>query len=232
MPEEKQIIKIQPIPVPPELIQKFNQEIEVLKKKAEGVIVADEDSYGNANGQLVYVKGQFKAIDKIFGDPKRAIYNEYKKWISVISDFEKKLKAVEKILSGKIGPYIIKKQEEEEKARQAIIKKQEEERLRDAEAMAEMGEDEEAEKILDKKIRVSSKDVPKMDRGGTFVQKRWYAEVTNKMDLIKAVANGDVPPDAIAPVMPWLNSEAVRLKENFKIPGVKANFRTNVGSRG
>lgn len=57
---------------------------------------------------------------------------------------------------------------------------------------------------------------------GLSFTERWHAEVTSLLDLVKAVASGKAPIEALSPDYVWLNIQARSFKEKLSIPGVKA----------
>lgn len=56
---------------------------------------------------------------------------------------------------------------------------------------------------------------------GLQIRKRWTAEVTDLMALVKAIANGQVPISAVDANMPTLNKMALVNKDTMPVPGVK-----------
>lgn len=53
-------------------------------------------------------------------------------------------------------------------------------------------------------------------------QHGWHAEVVDLMALVKAVADGSVPVDALAANTAFLDDAASREREGLRIPGVRA----------
>ena len=78
------------------------------------------------------------------------------------------------------------------------------------------------------KVIVPKKEDPK---GISYVD-LWSAEVIDLMELVKAVANGDVPMDVLQPNMARINQTAKALKDHLKWPGVKVNRTTSVRATG
>lgn len=66
--------------------------------------------------------------------------------------------------------------------------------------------------------------VPKVE--GLSTRTLWSAEVTDLMALVKAVAAGKVPIEALQPNMTVLNTLAVAARSTLAIPGVKAVSRS------
>lgn len=64
---------------------------------------------------------------------------------------------------------------------------------------------------------------------GVSYRDNWAGECTDFLALVKAVASGKVPTDALILNTPWLNAQARAEKSALKIPGCKAvNNRTQV----
>jgi len=63
--------------------------------------------------------------------------------------------------------------------------------------------------------------------GATGFRRTWVAEITDLKALARAVADGTVEENCITANMMWLNSEAKRLREEMKIPGVKPVLKEN-----
>lgn len=65
-----------------------------------------------------------------------------------------------------------------------------------------------------------AKPLPKL--AGITTSDRWSAEVTDLMELVKAVAAGTVPLRAIEANAVFLNQQAVSMKSDLNYPGVRA----------
>lgn len=68
---------------------------------------------------------------------------------------------------------------------------------------------------------VVPKATPKL-AGGPVYQTRWKHQVVNLMDLVKAVASGRAPINALQTNYVFLGQQARSLKEHMNIPGVRA----------
>ena len=203
-----------------------------LKERIETAVITDQETYDKANELYKEAKEQIKAITARLDPCKKKAKDAYDDWVTLIKDLTGPPEMVITILKKKIGFWLTEQQRIEDEAKAKLRKEEEDKRLKDAEVFQEQGLEEEADKLLTKQVRINKAEIPTTDRGGTFVSKRYYAEVVNKMALIKAVAAGEIEAAALTPNMPWLNSQAVQHKEELKIPGVVAKFNTTVGSRG
>jgi len=108
----------------------------------------------------------------------------------------------------------------EEEARKAA----EEATLEQAMALEKNGHREEAEAVIAAPVVAPAVYVPPtVPKGmGQFMRKNWGAEVTDLMALVKAVAAGTVPIQAIEANTVFLNQQARALKSALQYPGVRA----------
>jgi len=202
------------------------------KAQAESVIITDQASYDHCNRLLKDAKSKFKIIIEKLEPKKQKAYGAYKEWINLIDELTGPLKTIEIILKKKIGVWLQEQERIRQKAIDAAKRKVEEQRLADAEELEKQGCQKEAEKIIDKPMRINEKAVaPAVQSGGSFTTTRWSAEVVNIMALIKAVAEGKAPVDCLLPNTSLLNKLAIHQKEKFSIPGVKAISKTDVSVR-
>ena len=66
---------------------------------------------------------------------------------------------------------------------------------------------------------------------GISTRKKWSAEVTDKMALVKAVAEGRQPLRMLEPNMKVLNQMAVALKDEMRVDGVVAKSEDSMSAR-
>ena len=213
-------------------VQTVPKETAEFQTKIEAIVISDQPSYDYANGLLKEAKQRINTILGKLEPKKKKAYEAYKEWNDLINELTDPLKQIETILKKKIGVYLQEqdriRREAEEKARREA----EEKRLKDAEVLQEQGLSEEADKMLDKNVRIKTSEVaPKIERGGSYTATKWHAEVIDKMALIKAVADGKVTMDYLLPNMSLLNQVATSFKESLKVPGVKAVSEVTVGVR-
>lgn len=123
----------------------------------------------------------------------------------------------------------IKRAEEEARIAEQIEAEAKKARETEVKAMAKTGFVREAERLAEQPIElppvpILPDAVPKLDS----LQKRtlWEAEVTDKMALIRAVAEGKAPLQCLEPNMACLNGMARAAKSTLHIPGVKAVSKT------
>ena len=116
-----------------------------------------------------------------------------------------------------------KREEEERQARIAAEKQAEEEALQRAIDLAAAGEDEAAEAVLEETIIAAPVVIPASapKPTGSVSRESYKAEVTNLMELVKAVAAGTVPLMAVVANESFINNQARTFKEALSYPGVK-----------
>lgn len=204
-----------------------NAFLEGLKK----LEITTPEQFTSANALLKKIIEKIKRIDETWGVYQRAAYTAYKGWVDAIKDMKDPLEKANNLLRRSVGVYLAEVKRKEDEERERLRREQEEKRLKEAQVLEDLGKAKEAEKILDKRISIS-KPEPIVDKGGTFTKTLWRAEITDKMALVKAVAEGKVSPNYLEPNMSLLNSVAKTYKENLNIPGVKAVSEINVSVRG
>ncbi len=177
-------------------------------------------------------------------DPLRAsAYETYQKALAILREATEPFKMGKAIFEQKILAYRtkLKKAREEEEARLNKIKKAEaeeskrketEELLRQAADIEKSGDVDQASALIEHALKVEAEPIkvapptaaplPKLNSG---VRDYWYADVTDLMVLVKAVADGKVPLAAVEANMVYLNGRADLEESAMKIPGVVANSR-------
>jgi hypothetical protein len=123
-----------------------------------------------------------------------------------------------------------------EKAREeaaAARKAAEEQRLQDAIAAEEAGEKAEAEQILNEVVMPAPSivQVPQVKAAGQVTKTTYSAQVTNLMQLVKAVAAGTVPLQALKADEPFLNSQARAFRQGLNYPGIVVKENTSTHFR-
>jgi len=222
MTTEYEVIKVK------EVKEKNKTFIEKVKK----LEVYNQATFNVANSIRKEAKKRIKAIKDRLEPEKKKAYSAYKGWVDLIKELCDPLEAVKQEADKKIGSYLAEQKRIQQEKLKEARRIEEEKRLRDAEVLAQAGLQDEADKIISKRIIVPKDVAPKVETNGTYITMRWRAEVIDIKALAKAVAEGKVLPDLIQPNMSRLNKMAVSLKEKFDVPGVKAISDVSVGSRG
>lgn len=106
--------------------------------------------------------------------------------------------------------------------------------LEEAAALEREGRVEEATMLFETPVPVApvavNSSVPKVS-GVSKPRDNWQVEVTDLRALVKAVADGKVPIQAIQPDMSWLNATAKVMKGILKFPGIRVVNRPKAAFR-
>ncbi len=151
---------------------------------------------------------------------RKATYARRKAFLDPADDAEKALKL-------KISRYYeaerAAKAEEHRKRVEAEEKAAEEKRLAEMKELEAMGALEEAEHMANQPLDITPVAAPVETKvEGLSTSDRWYAEVTNKGELLKFCAEEPRWQHLVEAVTKELNKLAVAQKEMFDIPGVEA----------
>lgn len=203
-------------------------EIEPLLGVSREIVVSDAAGYNNA-GQIVkdltrIIKGisdhftkRKRAIDAV----KQLILDDEKAWLTPLKEEkEKKIALMQSWFDEQESIRRAAQAKAEEEARKAA----EESALAQAVALEQNGHKAAAEAVIATPVVAPAVYVPTtIPKGmGQFMKKTWSAEVTDLMALVKAVAAGQVPIQAIEANSVFLNQQARALKSALNYPGVLA----------
>lgn len=214
---------------------KIEQEIIAKNNEALLLQVKDADTYALAGEMLKSLKSMEKHIKTYFEPLKASAYAAWKGICNRENEEIDKLKPASQYLNKQMTDWFIaeekKRKAEEERLRQEALKQEEEERLAAAIELEKEGYKEEAKAIINEPVYVPppivEKTQPKIT--GLGIRTTWEAVIIDKMQLIKAVAAGQSPLEAIEPNMSFLNKQAVAFKNNLKYPGVVARENKKMG---
>lgn len=103
---------------------------------------------------------------------------------------------------------------------QEAKQREEDQRLAAAEAMAKDNPTL-AEALLNGPPLTPPPVVPKAELKGATTTKRWGVKVSNKRELIKGIAGGAVPENAVDVDLTWLKRQATLLNGNMPYPGIE-----------
>ncbi len=104
------------------------------------------------------------------------------------------------------------------------VKKDEDARLARAEELAKQGKTAQADHVLSKPPAVTAPKMEPVKMPGMSVRKTWKVrpiEQETLIELIKGIAGGAVPVQAIEVNYAWLNKQAHLMDGNLKYPGVE-----------
>jgi hypothetical protein len=204
-----------------------------LFEQAKSLQVVDDDTCLKAEQMMVEIKTASKKWVEFF-EPERKSAEETKKSImakinllKLDASGDNNAKAAFRALSTKVGKYRQEqdriRREEAERVRQEQIKQEEDARVAAAEAAEKAGDNELAEAIVKEPIYVPPArptEAPKTK--GVSYTERWQHEVINLTALVKAVADGKAPLQALQPNDTFLGNQARAMKIKSLYPGVRA----------
>lgn len=193
--------------------------------------IETEEHYNGAGEQLKVIKAMAreteakrKALTKPLDEGKKRIMDFFRGPLQRLADAEKIIK------SGMIAyDREQERKRREEEARLQELARKEQARLdklaeKRAERAAAKGDTEKAEEIRAAVSVVPAPILPTEQPKVAGIVRRttWGGEVTDKMELIKAVAAGQAPATLLDVNMPVLNQIARSLKSEMSYPGIRA----------
>ncbi len=216
--------------------ERLERESLVVLDTAKAIAIIDDDSYEGAAGMLSRIKARYneldvmrKAITKPLDEAKRNVMDMFRTPLV-------RLKSAEGTTKQSMLAY---QREQEAKRRaeearlQEIARKEREKLERQAARAEKAGREERAADLRQVADSVPEPVVahaaPKV--AGMSTRKTYKAAVTDKMALIKAVAEGKAPDVLLEPNMTALNGQARALKEALNYPGVQLIVDETLSSR-
>ncbi len=195
------------------------------------VIITDNETYIKADEILQNIAALQKEIDAAFDPIINKAHQAHKEAIAQKKKAEAPLQEAAGILKPRMAEYRAEqerlRQEAERIAREEAARREEEDRINAAADLEAQGETEAAAQVLDTPAPVVAPKVASFTpRTATKFRTQYSATVTNLQMLIKAVAEGKVPIQALTPNTPFLNTMARNMKETLNYPGVKVDKRT------
>lgn len=228
------VAKIMPA-VPDETKQEISNLAAVIAR-AEGFAIATNADYQSASDLLRDVKSRGKALDekrKAITAPldaaKKATMDMFRPATDAIGQ-------IEGILKKKMGSFVAEQDRlrREAEAKAAEVARKEQEKLQaKADKLREKGCGEKAD-ALDMQAASTVAVAPLIEApaaSGAHVRKVWKARLTDKMALIKAVAEGKASPELLDYNESVGNGLAKALKSGMNVPGVEAYEDVQVVAR-
>jgi|SRR3990167_5135207 len=212
----------------------IHSDVENAKQLANAI--RDQRSLVQASEYLKELKRRKKTIESKL----RPIIDEAKRpWQSLRDLMDELTEPLDRAEREILKPSIAKFEIEDEHRRAAeqkrieneMRKQEEETRLNLAVEAEKMGDRDEAKAILETPVNPISIELEKTKADGLSFSWSYSAELIDSMALIKAVADGTVPIQAINANLLFLNQHARALKDSFNIPGVKLKKERKVAVR-
>lgn len=216
-------------------IIEIENKILVTNNEAQSIIIKNQEHYDQANNFLKIIKGLQVKVKETFRPIIESAYKTHRESVAKEKEHLEPLLKAETLVKNKMLSFAQEQErirQEMEKKLQAEAEKKRQEAFAKAEAARAEGKEAKAEKYEDKAAQIVAPQLaPLFDKGSAVITKRWHAEVTDLMALIKAIAAGVAPISLIEANMPVLNSQARLLKENMAYPGVKAVGEEDLSTR-
>lgn len=181
-----------------EQIMRINNELPTVTSRCLEISVVDDPSYRNATEALVSVKSLRKQIASVFDPAIKSANDAHKRVIALKKQAESGLIEAETYLKGQIATY----QDVLESLNKAA-----------ADSVLTTGQSESL-------VLPPERQAPEDDNVSTRIIWKW--RVTDMMAFVKAVANGDIPLEAVVPNEVFINNEVGRRRSALGYPGIEA----------
>lgn len=184
-------------------------------EQARELKVIDSDTWVRASNILGVIKDLRKEIDDTLDPVVRKAHEAHKAAVAAKKKVEAPLVEAETYLRGDMSRY----KREVDAANAAARRQAEIERQREVESLEQRGDLSAADAVRMAPVVVDAEEPPV--GSGVDTRSIWRAEVTDKMALIRAVAEGRVPEAVLAIDTKVLGSLARSLKGALNYPGVR-----------
>ena len=211
-------------------VQPVQRELVPLAERAAQIVVTDKEQHGEAQTYLVDLAQLERRVTGLFAAPKASANAAHKQICAAEKQLLAPIQDARRIVTRSIGLYEFEERrraEDERRRKEKEARKREEERLlAEAQAAEEAGDAELAEQIIEEAAAAPPPPVkvePQLARTpGVVSQTRWHAEVTDLPALIAYVAGNPTHQNALQANMPYLNGLARNMRDNMRLPGVRA----------
>jgi hypothetical protein len=220
------------------VVTQFEQKALTVLEKAKGIIVTNAESYAFAVEFFKGLKSYQKELDQTFDPAIKKAHEAHKEMVAAKKRHALPIEQAEALVEQKC---ITWKREEDRKAEEkrreleAEAKKQAEEaQIAAAEEAQNAGDVQQAEAIISEPVYVPPVVMPKAAPkvAGAAAVKYYGATITSLEDLVKAVAAGKAPIEAICANSTFLNGQArLKKKEGPLYPGVVVTCREGLAGR-
>ena len=162
---------------------------------------------------------------------KKPVLEDEKKDVGALDAEKSRLGSLTLVYNRKVEA---ERREADRIAREAAEKAAQDEQLARAIELEESGDLEQAAALLDEPVQaapVFTQAAAPVRMTGQVAKKTYSAKVTNLMDLVKAVAEGKAPLQALTANESFLNQQARSFREGFAMPGCELQTSENVHFR-
>jgi len=214
----------------------LQQEAGLALTAAKDFKIATSQQYVESGERLKSIKALAKKITETFDPHIKRAHEAHRSLVAEKNSHLAPLEEAERVIKRAVVTYQLaeeqKRRELEAKAQEEARKEREKLEARAAKAEAS-GKAEKAEALQAAAAAVVTPMIapstPKV--AGISMRTTYKATVIDKLELVKAVAAGTVPLNALDCNMPFLNNQARVMKETLAYPGVKVEQETGVASR-
>ncbi len=207
-----------------------------LAHKSSSLVISTQPEYQIASDLLADIKSRGKALEEKrkgitapLDAAKKATMDMFRPAVDAIDQFEREVKA-------KMSSFV----REQERIRLAAeaeaaerVRKEQEKLMAKADKLREQGKDEKAE-ALEFQAATTVAVMPAIEQpvaSGASARKVWKAKLVDKMELIKAIADGRASPELLDYNESVGNGLAKALKTGMNIPGLKSYEDIVIASR-
>lgn len=173
----------------------------------------------------------FKSVKVKIDEIKKPILEAEKQDVGLLNTEKDRLGRLTLVYNNKVDA---ERREADRIAREAAERAAQEEQLARAIELEESGDLEQASALLDEPVvaaPVFTQAAAPARVTGQVAKKTYSAQVENLMELVKAVAAGKAPLQALKADESFINAQARSFKEGFSMPGCKLKTDENVHFR-
>lgn len=216
--------------------ERLASETRDMASAAGALIVQSQPSFELAAADLIAIKAKSKELDalrrsmtKPIDEAKEAVMTFFRAPTAFLADAEAKIK---RAMLGYQAALERERQLEERRLR-AITDKEAERLRRMAEKADAKGHEGKAELLREQAdtLPVPIVAMPRPEAQGISTREIWSGEVTDKLELIRAVAAGVAPEGLVMVDMKVLGQMARSLRSTMRYPGVRAVVSSSLAAR-
>lgn len=208
-----------------------------LLEQAQTVAILNNEAFLVANDLDAGLTAMEREIVAFFREPKQKAHEAHKSIVAAEAKALDPVKRARDLLKPKIGNYLREqeriRQEQERKLQEEARLREEEQRIAEAAELEKQGKREEAEAVISEPIIVPTVTAPRVvpQVKGLSMRENWKAQLVDLRALVKAVAEGKVPIQALCANEVFLNGQARAMKGDLNYPGVKAVSDVGIARR-
>jgi hypothetical protein len=217
-------------------VQELESQALSVPDRAKGLQIVTAEDFVAAGELLKTIKGLRAEIDGTFDPIISKAHEAHKEAIAQKRKVDSPLVEAEGILKPKLAAYMAeeerKRKEAELLAQKAAQEEAERQQLADASLLHDIGETDTANAMLEEKPIVPAVILPRATPAvpGISMRQTWSAQVVSLQALVKAVAEGKVPIQALSANTVFLNQQARAMKNALNYPGVRAVPDNNIAA--